>query len=219
MRTSNKKLLQVALDLPSAEDAFHVLEEIGDYIDVIEIGTPLIIAEGSHLVSAIKRKYTDKIVFADIKVMDGGNAVPQSVLKAGADMISVLSVADDETIQLAIATAHQYGSMALIDFCECPDISGRAKELIKHQPDYMCVHVGYDVQKRGIDPLIELHKLDDIPCKKAVAGGIKLATFEAAASCDADIIIVGGGLYAQEDMRGIAKKMREMLDRVNGDQS
>ena len=75
-----KKNLQVALDLFKTEDALEILEEVADYVDIIELGTPLIISEGARVVKTVKDKYPDKIVFADIKVMDGGNVVPKSVL-------------------------------------------------------------------------------------------------------------------------------------------
>ena len=39
-----KKLLQVALDLFSTEEAFKVLDQVGEYVDIIELGTPLMIA-------------------------------------------------------------------------------------------------------------------------------------------------------------------------------
>ena len=71
------KTLQVALDLFSTEDALRILGEVGEYVDIIEIGTPLIVAEGARVVNIVKKRYPDKIVFADIKVMDGGAEVPK----------------------------------------------------------------------------------------------------------------------------------------------
>ena len=60
------KLLQVALDLFSTEEALKVLDQVGQYVDIIELGTPLMIAEGARVVKTVKEKYPDKIVFADI---------------------------------------------------------------------------------------------------------------------------------------------------------
>lgn len=85
------KLLQAALDLFSTEYTLEVLEQIGEYVDIIELGTPLMIAEGAKVVREVKGRYPDKIVFADIKVMDGGGVVPKVVFEAGADMVSVLA--------------------------------------------------------------------------------------------------------------------------------
>lgn len=207
------KKLQIALDLFSKQEALDVLEKTAAYVDIIELGTPLIIAEGAGVVRAVKEKYPDKTVFADIKVMDGGGVVPKSVLDAGADMISVLAAAEDSTIQAAMALAKQYGAKTLVDMCSVKDIAARGKEIEKMRPDYICVHVGYDIQSTGADPVEELRKLDGIDVAKAIAGGIKLETFEEACQSAAEDIICGGGIYNQPDMEGTARRMREIIDR------
>lgn len=209
------KLLQAALDLFSMEETLAVLEQIGEYVDIIELGTPLMLAEGARVVKAVKEKYSQKIIFADIKVMDGGGVVPKSALDAGADMVSVLAASDDSTIRATIELARKYGAKVLADMCSVKDIAARAKEVEAMGPDYICVHVGYDIQATGVDPIEELRKLDGIKCDKAIAGGIKLDTFEAAVKSPADVIISGGGIYNQPDMRETARKMREIMNRYN----
>ena len=207
-----KKNLQVALDLFKTEDALEILEEVADYVDIIELGTPLIISEGARVVKTVKDKYPDKIVFADIKVMDGGNVVPKSVLEAGADMISVLAASDDSTIKGAIRIAKEYGAKVLVDMCSVKDIAARGKEIEAMEPDYICVHVGYDIQETGADPIEELRKLEGVSCAKAIAGGIELDTFAEAVASPAEIIISGGGICNQKNRRETAAKMREIMD-------
>ena len=209
------KTLQAALDLFSTEDALRVLAEVGEYVDIIELGTPLIVAEGARVVKAVREKYPDKIIFADIKVMDGGGEVPRSVLEAGADMISVLAAAEDATIHAAMELAKKHGAMTLVDMCSVKDIAGRGKEIESMHPDYICVHVGYDIQATGADPIEELRRLDGIKCRKAIAGGIKLPRFKEAVESPAEDIICGGGIYKQPDMRKTAKEMRRILDEYN----
>ena len=209
------KLLQVALDLFSTEEALKVLDQVGQYVDIIELGTPLMIAEGARVVKTVKEKYPDKIVFADIKVMDGGGVVPKVCFEAGADMVSVLAAADDHTIKAAIDLAKEYKGKVLVDMCSVKDIPSRGKEVEAMGPDYVCVHVGYDIQATGVDPIEELRKLDQVKCHKAIAGGIKLSTFEAAVQSPADVIISGGGICNQPNMGEVAKQMREILDKYN----
>lgn len=206
------KLLQVALDLFSTKEALRVLEQVGQYVDIIELGTPLMIAEGARVVREVKDKYPDKIIFADIKVMDGGGVVPKVVFDAGADMVSVLAAADDHTISATIGLAREYGGKVLVDMCSVKDIAGRAREVAAMGPDYICVHVGYDIQATGVDPIEELRKLDGVDCRKAIAGGIKLSTFRAAVESPADVIISGGGIYNQPDMGQVAAQMRQIMD-------
>lgn len=209
------KKLQVALDLLSVEKALEILNQIQDYIDIVEIGTPLMISEGCQAVRMIKEKIPDKIVFADIKVMDGGSIVPKIAFTAGADMVSVLAVADNHTIKATIDCAKEYFGKVLVDMCSVPDMTLRGQEIDEMGADYVCVHVGYDVQSMGIDPVEELRRIATMKTKKAIAGGIRLETFEAAVQSDADVIIVGGGLYNQPDIVSTAWKMRAILDDYN----
>jgi len=213
MGGNKMKLFQVALDLFSTDEALNVLKEISEFVDIIELGTPLMVAEGAHVVRKVKELYPEKTVFADIKVMDGGSIVPKVVFDAGADMVSVLAAADNSTIEATIELAGKYERKVLVDMCSVKDIFARAKEVEALGPDFICVHVGYDVQNKGVDPVQELRKLDGIKIPKAIAGGIKLSNFEAAVQSPADVIIVGGGIYNQPNMREVAEKMREIIDR------
>lgn len=210
-----QKKLQVALDLFSTEDALSILRKVGPYVDIIEIGTPLMVAEGARIVSQVKAAYPDKIVFADIKVMDGGAEVPRSVIDAGCDMFSVLCASDDATIKAAIELAHEKGVKVLADMCNVPDLSERARQVAPMGPDYLCCHVGYDRQATGADPVEELKALDVVDTPKAIAGGIKLATFEQAVNSSAEDIISGGGIYNADDPAAVARQMRGILDAYN----
>lgn len=209
------KKFQVALDLFSTKHALEVLEQVGEYTDIIELGTPLIIAEGAHVVKTVKERYPDKIVFADIKVMDGGSEVPKSVVAAGCDMFSVLAASDDKTILAASEFARANNVKILIDMCNVKNLEERGKQIEAFAPDYICCHVGYDLQATGVNPVEELKRLGKVNVPKAIAGGIKLSTFRDAVNSDAEVIISGGGVYNQPDMREAAYQMRTILDEYN----
>ncbi|MCH6268521.1 orotidine 5'-phosphate decarboxylase / HUMPS family protein, partial [Neobacillus citreus] len=44
--------LQLALDLVNTEEAIKLVEEVKDYIDIVEIGTPVVKIEGLQAVKA-----------------------------------------------------------------------------------------------------------------------------------------------------------------------
>lgn len=54
--------------------------------------------------------------------------------------------------------------------------------------------------------------------KKAIAGGIRLESFQDAVKSAADIIVVGGGLYNQPEMVSTAREMRHIIESFNGKQ-
>ncbi len=212
---NRRKKLQVALDLFSEREALAVLEEVAPYVDIIELGTPLIVSEGARVVKEVKGRYPDKAVFADIKVMDGGGEVPKPVIEAGCDMFSVLCASDDATVRAAIELGRVNGVKVLADMCNVREMEERARQIAEMGPDYLCCHVGYDRQATGADPVEELKRLSCVDTPKAIAGGIKLETFEQALESTAEIVISGGGICSVNDRRGVARKMREMLDAYN----
>ncbi len=207
------KKLQVALDLFDTQSALDVLKQVAEFVDIIELGSPLMICEGCHSIPVVKSSYPDKIVFADIKVMDGGPVLPSLPYKAGADMASVMAVSDNATVEGAVKCAREYNKLILVDMCSVKDLAARGAEVAQFKPDFLCIHVGSDIQASGIDPLAQLEKIADIPCAKAVAGGINMTNFEAACQSPADVIIVGSGLYKQPNLRETAKKMYETLNK------
>lgn len=209
------KKLQVALDVFTTTDALRILEDVADYVDIIEIGTPLCIAEGATATREIKNHYPNKTVFSDIKVMDGGSDCPRSVVEAGCDMYSVLAAADDNTVKEAIKLGHDNEVMVLVDFCNVNNMSKRATEIDSFAPDYLCCHVGYGRQELGVDPVNELRQLEIAKTPKAIAGGIKLSTFQDALNSTAEVIIVGGGIVRAENRIDTAKAMRRMIDELN----
>ena len=64
--------LQFAMDILTTEAALELAAAAAPHVDIIELGTPLIKAEGLRAITAIKEAHPDKIVFADLKTMDAG---------------------------------------------------------------------------------------------------------------------------------------------------
>lgn len=95
--------LQLALDLVNIPEAKEVVAEVAEFIDIVEIGTPVVINEGLHAVKAIKEAFPHLRVLADLKIMDAGGYEVMKASEAGADIITVLGVSDDSTIKGAVA--------------------------------------------------------------------------------------------------------------------
>ena len=93
-----KPMLQIALDNLSLNDAFNALAPVADAIDIIEVGTILLCAEGTKAVSEIKKRYPNKIVLADAKIADAGEIISNMLFNANADIITAICCADISTI-------------------------------------------------------------------------------------------------------------------------
>lgn len=206
------KKLQVAIDLFDLKSSLRLLQQVGKYVDIIELGTPLLISEGLSIIPIIKELYPDKIIFADLKIMDGGNIISELAFQKGADMISVLAAANEGTIEAAVKKSEKYNKLVLVDMCAVRDIKERAQKLEAFNPDYICVHRATDMQTKGESPLKELELIKNLKTKKAVAGGLDLSNFREACQSSADTIIVGSAIYQADKPAVIARKMREIIN-------
>ena len=108
--------LQVALDCNfSVVSALSLLEKIADCVDIIEAGTPFIVESGLLLVRQLKEAFPEKQVSADLKIADAGHYEASRAFEAGADIATVLAMADDVTIMNARDAAHELGREIMVD--------------------------------------------------------------------------------------------------------
>ncbi|WP_339265881.1 3-hexulose-6-phosphate synthase [Paenibacillus sp. FSL W8-0187] len=205
--------LQLALDLVNIPEAKQVVAEVAEFIDIVEIGTPVVINEGLHAVKAIKEAFPHLRVLADLKIMDAGGYEVMKASEAGADIITVLGVSDDSTIRGAVAEALKQGKQVMVDMINVKDIEGRAREIDAFGVDYICVHSGYDHQAEGKNSFEELAAIKRVVkhAKTAVAGGIKIETLPEVIQANPDLVIVGGGITSQTDKKVAAAQMNQLV--------
>ncbi|MEK3735061.1 MULTISPECIES: 3-hexulose-6-phosphate synthase [Paenibacillus] len=208
--------LQLALDLVNIPEAKQVVAEVAEHIDIVEIGTPVVINEGLHAVKAIKEAFPHLRVLADLKVMDAGGYEVMKASEAGADIITVLGVSDDATIKGAVAEARKQGKQVMVDMINVKNMEERAREIDGFGVDYICVHSGYDHQAEGKNSFEELATINRVvqQAKTAVAGGIKLETLPEVIAAKPDLVIVGGGITGQSDMKAVAAEMKQLVQQA-----
>ncbi|MFC4387911.1 3-hexulose-6-phosphate synthase [Gracilibacillus marinus] len=205
--------LQLALDLVNIPEAIEVVKEVEEHIDIVEIGTPIIKIEGLKAVKEMKEAFPNLQVLADLKTMDAAAYEVQKAAEANADIVTILGVAEDESIKGAVEEAKKQGQEVLVDLIAVKDIETRAKELDGLGVDYICVHTGYDLQAIGKNSFEDLQTIKRVVknAKTAVAGGIKLETLPEVIKAQPDLVIVGGGIAGQENKKAVAAKMQEMI--------
>lgn len=205
--------LQLALDLVNTEEAVKLVEEVKDHIDIVEIGTPVIKIEGLKAVKAVKDAFPHLQVLADMKTMDAAGYEVQKAAEHGADIVTILAAAEDESIKGAVAEAKKQGAKILIDLIAVKDIAKRAQEVDEMGVDYICVHTGYDLQAKGQNSFKDLETIKGVVknAKTAIAGGIKLETLPEVIKSQPDLVIVGGGIAGQRDKKAAAAKIEELI--------
>ncbi|PPA70142.1 3-hexulose-6-phosphate synthase [Jeotgalibacillus proteolyticus] len=205
--------LQLALDLVNIPEAIELVKEVEEHIDIVEIGTPVVINEGLTAVKQVKEAFPNLKVLADLKIMDAAGYEVGQASKAGADIITILGAAEDASIQGAVEEAKKQSKKVLVDMIAVKDLAKRAEEIDALGVDYICVHTGYDLQAAGKNSFEDLQTIKDVVknAKTAIAGGIKLDTLPEVIKVKPDLVIVGGGITGQEDKKAAASAMQELI--------
>lgn len=205
--------LQVALDLVELKRAVEIAKEVEEFVDFIEVGTPLIKSEGMNSIRVISKNFASHKIVADMKTIDTGALEVEMCAKSGADIVIILALSDNSTIEEAVRSAKKYGCEIMADLINHPNPVERAKELEDLGVDYVNVHVGIDVQMLGQDPIKVLKDVvESVNVPVAVAGGLNPEKASLCASLGADIIIVGGNIIRTKNPKESAKRFREAID-------
>jgi 3-hexulose-6-phosphate synthase len=205
--------LQLALDLVDIPQAKQLVKEVEAYIDIVEIGTPVVINEGLRAVKEIKEAFPNLRVLADLKIMDAAGYEVMKASEAGADIVTVLGASEDMTIKGAVEEARKQGKQILVDMISVKNLEQRAQEIDALGVDYICVHTGYDLQAVGKNSFEDLLTIKRVVkhAKTAIAGGIKLSTLPEVIKANPDLVIVGGGITGQEDKHAAAAEMYKLI--------
>lgn len=207
--------LQVAIDLLSTADALQLLNKVAPYVDIIELGTPLIKQQGLSVVTNVKAAYPDKLVFADMKTMDAGELEAKLAFEAGADIMTVLASAADSTIAGAVKAGKQYGKAVVADMIGVADKAARLEELKQLGVSWVELHAGLDEQAQSgytIDTLLDAGRNASIPF--SVAGGINTERIGKVEAAGATIAVAGAAIYGASDPAAAAKALREKIQNI-----
>ena len=204
--------LQVAMDVLTTDAALALAGQVAPYVDIIELGTPLIKAEGLRAVTAIKQAHPDKIVFADLKTMDAGELEADIAFSAGADLVTVLGTAGDSTIAGAVKAAVKHDKGIVVDLIGVADKVARAREVIALGAVFVEMHAGLDEQAEegfSLQTLLTAGETAQVPF--SLAGGVSAATIAAVQRSGAAVAVAGGAIYGSDDPAAAAAELRAAI--------
>ncbi|MDT7709936.1 MAG: 3-hexulose-6-phosphate synthase [Pseudonocardiales bacterium] len=221
----SKPVVQVSLDLTSLQEALETAQvavEAG--VDWIEAGTPLLLAEGLHAVEALKQRFPDHPIVADLKTMDGGYLEAEMMAKAGADFVVVMGRAHDATIRRVVEAGRDFGVAVMGDNLGAADRVAEARRLASLGVDVVIHHIGYDERGEapGLSPMDELlDVVDQAGVPVQAVGGLSI---EQAVSCPdfgAPMVVIGAPLAIAADSFSANNKqlyaaLHDICSRVHG---
>jgi 3-hexulose-6-phosphate synthase len=202
--------LQVALDVLDLPSALTLANQVSEHVDILELGTPLVKSAGIAAVTAIKAAHPDKQVFADLKTADAGELEAELAFEAGADLVTVMGAADDDTVRGAVAAGKKHGKQVVADMISVVDGRvARIQEVAKLGVDFVEIHAGLDEQARpgySIQQLLDDGRLAGVPF--SIAGGVKVDTIASVREAGAVVAVAGGAIYSAADPGAAAAELK-----------
>lgn len=204
--------LQVALDQCSAERAVELAQLLRPHIQRIEVGTPLVYHYGTRLLEQIKVACPELDLVADFKIMDAGEYEAEIAFEAGADIVTVLACAEDQTIHGCLTSAQRHRRRVMADLISAP--ADRFRELDALGLHEVCVHTGVDRQDLDENPLALLKNVGKyIRTPLAVAGGVNLESLGSILEAKPSVVIVGSAITTAEEPESVARSMADIIAR------
>lgn len=201
-------IVQISLDLTTIDEALGTAEvAMRAGVDWLEAGTPLILAEGLRGVRALRERFPEVPIVADLKTMDGGYLEAEMMARAGATHVVVMARAHEETIRCVVRAGKEFGVKVMGDNLACESMVDGARRLEDLGCDFIVHHIGYD-ERRGIaargermpSPLDELREVVaavDIPVQ--AVGGLSLEQAVACPGYGAPLVVLGAPLTIDAD--------------------
>ena len=198
-----KPIVQISLDLTEIPEALATARVAVDAgVDWLEVGTPLIIAEGMNGVKALRKEFPRTPIVADLKTMDAGWLEAELMARAGATHVVVMGQAHRETVELAVKAGRDLGLGVMGDNMAMPDPVDGARLLADLGCGFVIHHIGYDhrnvLRERGepapspLDRLREVVQAVEVPVQ--AVGGLTIEQAIDTPRYGAPLVVIGAPL-------------------------
>lgn len=217
-RNTAPRTVQVSLDVSTIDEALRLAEIAARAgVDWLEAGTGLLFLNGIEVIRALRRRFPDHPIVADMKVADGGYYFGRMVAEAGATHLDVLAAAHPATLEGAVRAAQEFGLTILGDLMLSPDPAAAAARLQHLGVHYAMVHLGAEHRRHhpeltALDDLDAVRRAVTIPVQ--VVGGLSVEQAVEAARRGAQSIVLGGPLVPGDWGSGLESMLREVVERV-----
>jgi len=204
------RYLQVACNR-TLSDALRIIRQLPKSPRIIlEVGTPLIKAEGMNAIRTIKAIGTLHFGFApyivaDMKTMDRGTTEVDLAADAGANAVIALGSAPTETLEQFLAQCDKRGVDGMIDMMNI-EFPLEVLSKLRRRPKVVILHRGVDETSFNKEKAIPYWSIQRIKgtynLMLAIAGGDDLREVQRAAFNGADIVVVWQSFYQADANTG-----------------
>jgi 3-hexulose-6-phosphate synthase len=196
-------IVQISLDLTTLDEALETAAiAVSAGVDWLEAGTPLILAQGLRAVEALRERFPDHPIVADLKTMDGGYLEAEMMAKAGASCVVVMGRAHEATVRRVVDAGREYGIKVMGDNLAAEDRVANARWMERLGVDYVIHHIGYD-ERRMIAALSPMDELEEVVRAVTVpvqaVGGLSIRQAIECPAHGAPLVVLGAPLVIDAD--------------------
>jgi 3-hexulose-6-phosphate synthase/6-phospho-3-hexuloisomerase len=201
--TPHYPIVQISLDLTTLDEALETAAiAVAAGVDWLEAGTPLILAQGLRAVEALRERFPDHPIVADLKTMDGGYLEAEMMAKAGASCVVVMGRAHEATIRRVVDAGREYGIKVMGDNLAAEDRVANARWMERLGVDYVIHHIGYDERRMiaGLSPMDELEEVvRAVTVPVQAVGGLSIRQAIECPAHGAPLVVLGAPLVIDAD--------------------
>lgn len=207
--------LQVALDHSDLPSALADVKNVGDIVDILEVGTILCLQAGEEAIRCVRALYPEKKIIADTKCADAGGTVAKNCADAGADWMTVICCATIPTMAAAAKEVEEvqvelYGDWTYEQAQKWLD-AGISQAIYHQSRDAL-----FAGETWGEKDLSKVKKLIEMGFRVSVTGGLDVDTLKLFTGVDVYTFITGRGITAPENPKAAAQAFKNEISRIWG---
>lgn len=213
-----KPQLQIALDVTDLPSALRPLQQAADDIDIIEVGTILVLSEGMRAVREIRALFPDRPILADVRIAEAGSIIARLAFDAGASLVSVVAGASMTTVQQVCSVAEECGGQVQVELSDWYD-ADRARQWRDLGVEHIIIKRSRDREASGDlswgeGDLARIDELATMGYTVTVTGGVRVEDLPTFAGHPVGIVIAGRSIVNADDPAGAAATMQQAIATV-----
>ncbi|MBM7599102.1 3-keto-L-gulonate-6-phosphate decarboxylase [Virgibacillus halotolerans] len=212
--------LQLALDNHDLSSSLAAAQKAQLQVDVMEVGTILAVENGINAVHIMKSLFPDHIVLADIRIIKAGGKLAKLAFESGADWVTVMSDASNETIEAVVKELKLHGNKDVQIEINQSFTSEQTEYWRSLGITQLIYHRSNEVVEKEVkwspEVINELKNLADIGFQLSITGGLSVDEIKLFKDVPVYCFIAGRRIANSSDPFQAAKEYKEEIIRVFG---
>lgn len=132
--------LTISFNLLNLKEALSLAKQVEQHCNAFEVGSLLITQYGMEALTQFRKKFPEKVIFADTKIVEHEKEMVTLAKEAGCNWVTVLAGADNNIIHNTCNIAHQKGVKVLLDLIDSNSFGQNALEAERLGADAILFH-------------------------------------------------------------------------------